>query len=164
MYDVIIIGGGPAGLSAGMYAASQKLKTLVITKTMADCEPAGDFQADLRVNKKFLELHADKEVTVLEKNITSFSVETRQGQQFYAQAVVIASGCEQGRGNTVFERLTLKDASDKIFVDANLQTNVPGIFAAGDVAVTLAKGIPSAIIEGVKVALTLDKILRNRYN
>jgi thioredoxin reductase (NADPH) len=31
-YDVIIIGGGPAGLSAGLYAARTKLKTLMIEK------------------------------------------------------------------------------------------------------------------------------------
>lgn len=32
MYDVIIIGSGPAGLSAGLYASRAKLKTLVIEK------------------------------------------------------------------------------------------------------------------------------------
>lgn len=33
-YEVVIIGGGPAGLSAGMYAARAKLKTLLIEKGM----------------------------------------------------------------------------------------------------------------------------------
>lgn len=32
MYDLIIIGGGPAGVSAGVYAARKRLKTLFITK------------------------------------------------------------------------------------------------------------------------------------
>jgi thioredoxin reductase (NADPH) len=32
IYDLIIIGGGPAGLSAGLYAARYKLKTLLIEK------------------------------------------------------------------------------------------------------------------------------------
>jgi alkyl hydroperoxide reductase subunit F len=31
-YDLIIIGGGPAGMTAGIYAARQKLNTLLITK------------------------------------------------------------------------------------------------------------------------------------
>ena len=32
IYDSIIIGGGPAGIAAGIYAARQKLETLLITK------------------------------------------------------------------------------------------------------------------------------------
>ena len=30
MYDLIIIGGGPAGVSAGVYAARKKIKLLVV--------------------------------------------------------------------------------------------------------------------------------------
>ncbi|MFN3479975.1 MAG: NAD(P)/FAD-dependent oxidoreductase, partial [Thermodesulfovibrionales bacterium] len=33
LYDVIIIGGGPAGLSAAQYAARSNLKTIVIDKS-----------------------------------------------------------------------------------------------------------------------------------
>ena len=33
MYDLVIIGGGPAGVSAGVYAARKRLKTLLITET-----------------------------------------------------------------------------------------------------------------------------------
>ena len=30
MYDLIIVGGGPAGVAAGVYAARKKIKTLLI--------------------------------------------------------------------------------------------------------------------------------------
>ncbi len=33
-YDIIIIGGGPAGLSAGIYTARSRLKSLLIEKEM----------------------------------------------------------------------------------------------------------------------------------
>ena len=32
MYDVIIIGGGPAGLAAGLYDSRARLKTLILEK------------------------------------------------------------------------------------------------------------------------------------
>ena len=32
MYDVIVIGGGPGGISSSIYAASRGLKTLVLEK------------------------------------------------------------------------------------------------------------------------------------
>ncbi|MDO8743177.1 MAG: FAD-dependent oxidoreductase [Candidatus Azambacteria bacterium] len=34
MYDVIIIGGGPAGAAAGVYSARKRLKTLIITENL----------------------------------------------------------------------------------------------------------------------------------
>jgi thioredoxin reductase (NADPH) len=33
-YQLIILGGGPAGLTAGIYAARNKINTLIIEKTM----------------------------------------------------------------------------------------------------------------------------------
>ena len=34
MYDIIIAGAGPAGITAAVYAARKKMKTLVITKNI----------------------------------------------------------------------------------------------------------------------------------
>jgi len=34
VYDVIIVGGGPAGLTAGLYAARYSLKTIIVTKLL----------------------------------------------------------------------------------------------------------------------------------
>jgi alkyl hydroperoxide reductase subunit F len=43
MYDLVIIGGGPAGVSAGVYAARKKIKTAFIT---------GDFESQSVVSEK----------------------------------------------------------------------------------------------------------------
>ena len=32
MYDLVIIGGGPAGVAAGIYAARKQLKTVLVTE------------------------------------------------------------------------------------------------------------------------------------
>ena len=41
MYDIIIIGGGPSGLTAGLYAGRSKLKTLIIEKAVAGGQISG---------------------------------------------------------------------------------------------------------------------------
>ncbi|NLY10826.1 MAG: thioredoxin-disulfide reductase [Firmicutes bacterium] len=45
MYDVLILGGGPAGLTAGIYAARSNLKVLIIEKGM----PGGQMQNTLGI-------------------------------------------------------------------------------------------------------------------
>lgn len=45
MYDLVVIGGGPAGLSAGVYAARANLKTLIIEKGL----PGGQMQNTMEV-------------------------------------------------------------------------------------------------------------------
>lgn len=45
MYDLVIVGGGPAGLSAGVYAARANLKTLIIEKGL----PGGQMQNTMEV-------------------------------------------------------------------------------------------------------------------
>lgn len=46
MYDLIIIGGGPAGLTAGLYAGRAKLKTLIIEKAIAGGQISGTNAVD----------------------------------------------------------------------------------------------------------------------
>ncbi|HHY92888.1 MAG TPA: FAD-binding protein, partial [Firmicutes bacterium] len=39
-YDVLIIGGGPAGLTAGLYAGRAKLRTLLLEQMLAGGQAA----------------------------------------------------------------------------------------------------------------------------
>ena len=111
MYDCIIIGAGPAGMTAGIYTARRKLKTLVLAKSIggqmiwsADVENYTGFSmitgADLTLKfqehlaslKEDLEVRLDVEVVRLDKNITSFVVEDKAGNVYYGKSVIVASG------------------------------------------------------------------------
>ncbi len=112
MYDVTIIGAGPAGITAAIYTARKKLKTLVISKQVggqmvwsSDVENYTGYSlitgADLtlKFEEHLKSLHEDLEikegeVIALEKNITSFSVEDSKGNIYYSKAVIIAVGKE----------------------------------------------------------------------
>ena len=41
-YDVVIIGGGPAGLTAGIYTSRARLNSLLIERGIVGGQPAGN--------------------------------------------------------------------------------------------------------------------------
>lgn len=111
VYDLIIIGGGPAGMAAGIYATRQKLNTLLITKdfggqlarkaVMIENYPGFEEISGMELIKKF-EKHLRKqkidierdEVTKLKKIRDYFLVTTKSKQKFEAKAVIITSGAD----------------------------------------------------------------------
>ncbi len=111
IYDLIIIGGGPAGITAGIYAARQKLNTLLITKSfggqvarkavaienypgfeeISGLDLIQKFEKHLRKRKIRIELDS---VTKVKKISKIFSVFTGNKKQFKAKTVIIASGAD----------------------------------------------------------------------
>lgn len=106
-FDVIVVGGGPAGLTAGMYAARRALKTLVLTKdvggqaaTTPEIEnyPGVDFTDGFDLMEKFraqTEKHGAEiraiEVEGVEKIDGGFAVKTPH-EEFFCKAVILAFG------------------------------------------------------------------------
>jgi len=108
MYDLIIIGGGPAGLTAAVYSARKKMKTLLLTKELGgqllwtrEIENYMGYQFisgpelmskfEEQVKRFSVETKYD-EVTGLtvEKN-GSFTVKTEEGD-YQSKTVILASG------------------------------------------------------------------------
>jgi len=108
-YDLIIIGGGPAGITAGIYAARKRLRTLLITKDflgqVAKTSQVDNYPGFFRISgielmrkfeehlKKFeIEIIKGEEVTKVEKAQKNFSVKTESGKEFLAKSVIVATG------------------------------------------------------------------------
>lgn len=115
MHDLIIIGGGPAGIAAGVYAARKYLKTVLIAEEIGGQSTVSEGiqnwigtvnipGADLaKALKEHLDAYkADKleavtgeRVTKLEKDNGTFTVTTTSGKTYSARAVLIASGANR---------------------------------------------------------------------
>jgi len=111
MYDLVIIGAGPAGVAAGVYAARQRLKILILSKDIGgqvakkavDIENYPGFEKisgpdlvelykkQLAANE--LEVVLD-EVTDVKKDGTTFSISTTSGKVYEAIAVIVTSGAK----------------------------------------------------------------------
>lgn len=106
-YDLIIIGGGPAGLTAGIYAARRSLKTLIIAKSIGgqavyapemENYPGFDIVNGGELMAKFLSQALkfgckleNSEVTSLTKKDDVFTVETNL-EKHEAKSVILAFG------------------------------------------------------------------------
>jgi thioredoxin reductase (NADPH) len=131
-YQIVILGGGPAGLAAGLYASRNKINTLLIEKAM---------MGGLAVYSELIE------------NYPGFpdgiDVKTSEGD-FTAKAVIIALGSE---------RIKLDAPGEKEFVGRGVSycaTCDAAFFRDTEVAV--AGGGNSAISEAVHLAKFASKV------
>lgn len=112
IYDLIIVGAGPAGMTAGVYAARKKLKTLIISKDIggqaswsSDIENylgfsmitgpelVKKFEEHLEEFKEDVELRVSiSGINKVSKKGKNFLVETGDGKKEEAKAIIIAGG------------------------------------------------------------------------
>jgi thioredoxin-disulfide reductase len=111
VYDLIIIGGGPAGITAGIYAARQKLNTLLITKSFGgqiarkavEIENYPGFKeiSGMELIQKFIEHLKKFKVEILEDSVVKvrkinreFLISTKGRKKLNSLTVIIASGAD----------------------------------------------------------------------
>lgn len=122
MFDVIIIGGGPAACSAGVYVARKKLKTLVLAEELGGQSTVspevqnwlGEISiSGANLSKKFIDhLHSYEgenltikkgTSTTIKKEADNFVVSTTNGENFTSKTILIATGGSR-------RKLTIKGA------------------------------------------------------
>lgn len=110
MYDLIIIGGGPGGVAAGIYADRKKLKTILITnefggqskvsdeiqnwigtKSISGFDLAKTLEEHLRAQKE-IEINDNDLVNSVVKTSGGFAVNTEKGKKHETKTILIVSG------------------------------------------------------------------------
>src|SRR5512142_643868 len=120
MYDLIIVGGGPAGLTAAIYAIRKRLNVLLLTKDLGGKTNyrlalpwIQDYQVvrGLEIVNKFrneleyLDFARHMEsVEKVEKKDDHFVVTTQGGATMESKAVILATGARQVRMNVPGEK------------------------------------------------------------
>ncbi|MGK5509216.1 FAD-dependent oxidoreductase [Brevibacillus formosus] len=171
MFDIVIIGAGPAGGSAALFAAKAGKKTLLIDNDKSMTKRAwmenhyGIMEISgpdlIEIGKKQAakfgaELVADQ-VSNITKTEQGFLVETAEKGSFEAKHVILATGALV----TLAEAIGVKTKEGTepriktvVDVDAQGKTNIEGIWAAGTCAgVSVHTIITSG--DGAKVAINI---------
>lgn len=111
MYDVVIIGGGPGGVAAGVYAARKQMKTLFITAdflsqsavsasienwigtvTIPGWEFASSLEKHLRAQDGIEIKTGERVMKIEEKQEGGYSVATDKDGHYDTKTIIIASG------------------------------------------------------------------------
>lgn len=112
MYDLIILGGGPAGTAAAVYSARKQLKTAIITNEFGGQSIVSETiynwigtpeisGTDLGENFKkhilyykgpFLDIIEGEQIIEITKNNNIFSIKSESGKVYESKAVLIATG------------------------------------------------------------------------
>jgi alkyl hydroperoxide reductase subunit F len=120
MYDLIVVGGGPAGLTATIYAIRKRLNMLLVSKDLGGktnfhlelpdvedyqiirgLEIVGKFRSEL----EYLDFARHMEpVERITRHQDGFAAHTKGGGELLAKAVVIATGTQQQRLNVPGEK------------------------------------------------------------
>jgi len=120
IYDLIIIGGGPAGITAGIYSARQRMKALLLAKSFGgqmvhkavEIENYPGFEKissielidrfEKHVRSRDIEIKNEKVVDLSKEEFFNVSIEG--GEVFQSRAVIIATGAEPRRLNIKGEK------------------------------------------------------------
>ena len=171
MYDVVVIGAGPAGLAAGVYGSSEGLKTLLIERrapggqagTSSRIEnylgfPVGISGAELtqrgtsQATRLGTEIISPVEVTSIKDNSGYKSISLDNGQTVNARSVIITTGVN-------YRRLEQKGIHD--FTGAGIY------YGAAMTEASACKGKDVYIVGGGnsagQAAMYLSKFARNVY-
>jgi thioredoxin reductase len=173
MYDVAIVGGGPAGASAATFTARAGLQTVVIDadagmtrRAMVNNHlgfPEGVKGPDLVDTGKMQAARAgaeivDGKVVSLEKRPDDgFDLKTEDGKSFEAKQVILSIGANAELARTA--GIATKPGTEPrireiVDVDHEGHTSVPGVWAAGTAAGVSVHTIITAG-DGARVAINL---------
>jgi NADH-dependent peroxiredoxin subunit F len=176
MYDLIIVGGGPAGLTAAIYAIRKRLNVLVLSKDLGgktnyrlSLPWIEDYQIirgldvinKFRNELEYLEFARHIEaVDKVEKVENHFVVTTRGGAELQAKAVIIATGTRQVRMDVPGEKeYTMKGLCYSALSYAPLFIDKTVIVVGNEDLALRSAGELSTIANEVTMVCTSDALL-----
>jgi len=169
-YDLIIIGGGPAGLTAAIYAAREGADTLLIERSGLGGqagitvgldnfpgfpEGIGGQEFAERVTqqaKRFgVEILQAVDVEKMEMEAGYHEVYTSDGKHYHSKAVLLATGA-------TYRRLEVPGEDDYIGAGIHFCATCDGPFYKGSQEIVVVGGGNSAVEEGLHLTNFTDKV------
>jgi thioredoxin reductase (NADPH) len=163
--NVMVVGGGNSAAITTLYLAGLASNvTLVHRKEAFRCEEAylKDIQAKPNVqiiwNSEVKEVKGDKTVS----SVLIQDVKTGETRELPTNGVFVQVG-EAPNSQLALDSSIAVDEHNYIKTDQYQQTNIPGVYAAGDVTNQPVKQVGTAVGQGITVALEAYGYIRRPY-
>ena len=135
--SLIIVGGGVSGCEfASIFnALGCKVTVLELLPTILATE---DIQViryiQLFMKRKGITIHTDAKLTEVQKSAAGVTALLESGESFTAQKMLVSIGRRYNTVDLGLEKVGVRTENGKILVNEQMQTNIPDIYAVGDVA------------------------------
>jgi len=165
-HTIIVVGGGDAACEEADFLTRYASRVHLVHRR-------GEFRASKIAQQRVfanpkIEVHWN---TVVDEIVGSGGLMTHariRNSQSGKRAELVATGIFIFVGFTpntgVIEGHVDHDAAGYLLTDANMQTSIPGLFAAGDVRVQLTRQVTTAVGDATTAAIAVEKYLTARKN
>ncbi|MFC1916141.1 NAD(P)/FAD-dependent oxidoreductase [Chloroflexota bacterium] len=158
---VAVAGGGDSGITEGLHLTQYVSKVIVIeimpelnaTKILQERASANP-KIEIRCGTKIEAILGDTEV----KELSLADVKTGESYKLEVDGILVHIGLDP---NTDYLKGTVPlDSKGQILVNAKMETEIPGIFAAGDIRSNSPMQVSTAVGDGATAALSAQRYLK----
>ncbi len=177
LYDLVVVGGGPTGLTAAIYAARESIETLVIERSALGGQagvtervdnypgfPEGVGGAELadrfidQARRYGVEMLQAVGVAKVERDDDGVVVvETRAGEHYHARAVLVSTG-------STYRRMLVPGEDELLGAGIHFCATCDGPFYRGAEELLVVGGGNSGLEEGLFLTQFVDKVTIVEFN
>jgi len=165
-HTIMVVGGGDAAMEEADFLTRYASKVYLVHRR-------GEFRASKIVQQR---VFANPRIEIIYDTVVE-EVVGKDGLMTHARIKDVKSGVAKDlvatgififvgfRPNTGIIKDHVKhDASGYLITDANMQTSIPGLFAAGDLRAQLTRQVTTAVGDATTAAIAVEKFLTARKN
>ena len=161
---VAVAGGGDAGLTEALYL-TRLVSEISVIELMPQLNASKILQERALDNPK-IKIQCGTKIEAITgddhvKELKLLNVATNERTTLPVDGILIRIGLKPDTG--YLKDLLSLDSEGYVAVNEQMETSVPGIFAAGDIRHSSARQIATATGDGVTAALSADRLIKLKY-
>jgi len=159
--DIVVVGGGNSAFDESLYLAGLGVKSITVIEALDTCAAAGGtIQKALATGK--IAIKTGTRLTGIDPTEDSAVIELTDAasgatKSIQAEGMFVFIG--QKPATTEFQDILDLDQYGYIEVNSDMGTNIPGVFAAGDIVAKRYRQLTTAMADGTIAALEAHRYL-----